>query len=289
MTLQAPSERLLSLADGRSLGILDYGAGGGLPLFYFHGYPGSRIEARVFAEPAQRFGLRLIGIDRPGMGLSSFKPGRRIAAWPADVAELADMLGIGRFAVVGCSGGGPYAIACALALPDRVVVCGIVSGAGHAGPLLHLLSRGLPPVVAPALVPIASNPKRAAVLLRCFRRLLPRPDRDALRAPAVRETLAASFIEAFRQGARGPILEGRLLGGDWGLKLEQARHPPLYWWHGGRDRQVPIAMARAAIARIEGCEASFFPGEGHISLIVNRRDEIIRTLVARAEGNPLNP
>src|SRR5215475_3198278 len=111
---------VLRLADGRALGYAEFGDSGGEPFFYFHGHPGSRLEARFAESAATAAGVRIIALDRPGYGLSDWQPGRAILDWPADVTEAADLLGIGGFSVVGGSGGGPYALACAYRLPDRV-------------------------------------------------------------------------------------------------------------------------------------------------------------------------
>jgi pimeloyl-ACP methyl ester carboxylesterase len=97
----------LVLRDGRRLGYAQYGQPDGEPIVYFHGHPGSRLEARLAHEPAAAPGLRVIALDRPGYGLSDFLPGRAITDWPADVTAAADALGIGRFSVAGASGGGP--------------------------------------------------------------------------------------------------------------------------------------------------------------------------------------
>src|SRR5258708_34742023 len=124
------SNHTLQLHDGRTLGYAEYGHVEGNPLFYFHGHPGARVEAGLLAKSAAQAGLRLIGVDRPGMGLSSFQAGRHLLDSPEDVAALAQHLAIDRFAVVGVSGGGPYALACAYKIPDRLTACGIVAGMG---------------------------------------------------------------------------------------------------------------------------------------------------------------
>jgi len=268
------------LRDGRTLGFAEYGDPAGNVLFYFHGYPGARVEARLLAEPAERLGIRLIGIDRPGMGLSTFQARRRFLDWPSDVAELADKLGIDRFSVVGCSGGGPYAIACACKIPDRLVACGIVAGAGIAGPFLWLISRGLPWLLSPLIRPFFQDEEHAARFGRSFNRWWPEPDRKV--RPRIGNILAASVAEAFRQGSKGPAYEGTLLGGHWDFNPEDVHYPNLYWWHGERDRHVPIAMGRAVAARLSGCKAIYYPDEGHISLIVNRGEDIVRTLAKRS-------
>ncbi len=134
---RAPSGRRIRLRDGRWLGFAEYGDPQGIPLFAFHGTPGSRLMVQAADASARAGGVRVIAPDRPGFGLSSRRAGRRIGDWPLDVAELADALGIARFGVVGVSGGGPYALACAWRLPERLTVVASVSGvapmAGAAG------------------------------------------------------------------------------------------------------------------------------------------------------------
>ena len=112
-------DQTLKLKDGRTLGYIDLGNKDGKPLFHFHGFPGSRLEATILADRAIVKNIRVICIDRPGMGLSDFKENRTLLDWPDDVVELADALEIDKFAVEGISGGGPYAAACAYKIPDR--------------------------------------------------------------------------------------------------------------------------------------------------------------------------
>ncbi len=125
-------EGLLHLADGRELGYAEYGAPDGQPVLYCHGFPTSRLELVPSESIIQALDAppRVIAIDRPGFGLSTFQARRTFLGWPQDVAEAADLLGIGRFAMVGASGGCPYALACGAALGDRVLRLGIVVGAG---------------------------------------------------------------------------------------------------------------------------------------------------------------
>src|SRR5215212_8514750 len=125
------SYKTIQLHDGRTLGYIDYGSPDGNTLFYFHGHPGSQLEAGFLAKAASNQSVRLIGIDRPGLGLSTFKPGRSILDWPNDVVELANRLHINQFAVVGFCGGSLYALACAYTIPTHLTACGIVSGVGQ--------------------------------------------------------------------------------------------------------------------------------------------------------------
>src|SRR6266498_1807335 len=98
-------DKKLRLEDGRLLGYEVYGDPEGSPVFYFHGFPGSRLEARLATQVATRLAIRLIALDRPGFGLSDFKLRRTIFEWPDDVIKIANALGISRFATVGVSGG----------------------------------------------------------------------------------------------------------------------------------------------------------------------------------------
>jgi pimeloyl-ACP methyl ester carboxylesterase len=123
-------ENAIALADGRRLAYREYGARDGAPVFFFHGWPGSRLDFAPNDATAADAGVRVIAVDRPGIGGSDPQAGRRVLDWPVDVAALADSLALDRFAVLGFSFGGPYARACAYALPDRVTYAGLVSCLG---------------------------------------------------------------------------------------------------------------------------------------------------------------
>ena len=125
----AKIDKIFELEDGRKLGYIDIGEKDAKPLFHFHGFPGSRLEATVITElDTENINIRVIAIDRPGMGLSDFQKDRSLLNWPDDVVELADFLGIDKFIVEGNSGGAPYAAACAYKIPERLYSCGIISG-----------------------------------------------------------------------------------------------------------------------------------------------------------------
>ena len=118
----------MTLPDGRQLAYTELGSSSGPLVFYFHGAPGSRLELMGLDEEFGRRDVRMVSPDRPGSGQSSPQPGRRRADWPVDVAALADHLGRQRFAVCGLSSGGPYAMACAALLPERVAAAAVVAG-----------------------------------------------------------------------------------------------------------------------------------------------------------------
>lgn len=240
---------------------------------------------------AARSGIRLIAPDRPGYGLSDFQPGRRISDWPRDAAELADALALDRFGVLGISGGGPYAVACAAALPDRVTVAGIVCGLGRLdtgedaagmspfGRFSFALARHAPVAsrifncaLAPAL---RSSP---TLILRLLASRLPPPDAKVLADPAVLSLFADAFREGLRQGGRGVAHDLALYVHPWDFAVDAIRVPCLLW-HGEQDTTVPVAMGKRLAAEIPGCRARFYADEGHFSLPVRRLDEILSALV----------
>src|SRR5689334_22999351 len=129
----SPVTQLLRLADGRDLAWCERGTPAGTPVFVFHGLPGSRLQRHPDESISTALNARIILTDRPGFGMSSPHPGRTLADWPADVAALADHLGIERFALMGVSGGGPSGCACAAMLGDRVTRAAIVNSVGPPG------------------------------------------------------------------------------------------------------------------------------------------------------------
>ena len=130
----APAPRYWQASSGRMLAWNEYGDPAGRPMLYFHGWPSSRLQGRLVHHLARERGLRVIAPDRPGIGRSTYEPGRRLESWPQLMADFADFLGIDRWAQLGVSGGGPYVLACAAMLGERVsasaVLCGAVPIAG---------------------------------------------------------------------------------------------------------------------------------------------------------------
>jgi pimeloyl-ACP methyl ester carboxylesterase len=216
------------------------------------------------------------------MGLSTYQSRRRVMDWPSDVTQLADHLALGRFAVVGFSGGGPYALACAYGLADRVTACGLVASVGRVSRAVAFLAGWLPWVMTAAVRPMFADPQRAERSLHRFASRWIAQDRDVLAQPEVSGLMAAALAEAFRQGARGAAYEGTLFGRGWGFPLAAVTLPAVWSWHGALDRDVPAAVAQAMAAELPTCTATVYPQEGHISLIVNHDDKIVSTLT-RAE------
>jgi len=281
----------LLLPDGRTLAYAGYGDPKGKPVFFFHGMPGSRFF-RPPDEITSRLGVRLITVDRPGYGRSSFQPGRRIPDWPGDIARLADALDLERFAVAGHSGGGPYVLACAWQLPERVKSAAVLCGAGpvEAPGVLDgvkgLVRFGLqfgryfPWPIWRLLVWFAYHRRAADPAAVQAEETGSRPpaDEKLMRRPEVREACRISEVEAFRQGLRGMAWEARLLARPWGFDLAGIRVPVLLW-HSDDDATAPVGMGHAVAARIPGCRATICPGEGHL-LLFPHWEEILAALTA---------
>jgi pimeloyl-ACP methyl ester carboxylesterase len=287
-----PSTRL-TLHDGRRLGYSEFGAPRGRPILYCHGFPASRLDGRLAHHDALRLGVRLIAPDRPGYGLSDFQPNRRIADWPRDLVALADALGLERFALLGISGGAPYVIACAGAVPERLTAIGIVCGLGRADRSEHTADMNpiarasfafartapaLSRLITRALAPVLrSSPW---LILKLLAAQLPSSDRAVLSQPEVFGMFADSFREALRQGGRGVALDLTLYAQPWETAVEAIR-VPCHLWHGEQDTTVPVVMGRRLAAALPDCSARFYPDEGHFSLPVQKLEEILATLAAR--------
>lgn len=280
---------MLRLRDGRRLGYAEYGDRQGAPVLFFHGTPGSRRVAGFAERAAKRRGIRLIAPDRPGFGFSDFQPGRTFGAWPTDVVELADALRIGRFAVAGVSGGGPYVAACAWRIADRLTHAGIVSGMGPLddpalAPWLPrryraglALARRLPAAVRLGVGIGALGLRRApGCVLAGVAATLPEVDRAIFRRPGVQALLLDDAREALRQGTRGAVHELALFSRPWDVPLDRI-HMPLRLWHGEADAQVPVAIARRLAAVLPDCHARFMPAAGHL-WVLDHLDEVLAAL-----------
>jgi pimeloyl-ACP methyl ester carboxylesterase len=201
----------IELSDGRRLGYAEFGDPGGAPVIYFHGWPGARVEARLGDEAAKGSGVRLIAIDRPGMGLSAFQPRRGFADWPDDVVEAAATLGLDRFALLGISGGGPYAAACAWKLTGAGIVSslapfdvpGAVASMGRRNRLTFQLVRHLGVLrrILMARVALSASRRPERILESGVAAAV---DKEYLDRPEVRRILGKASPKRFATGAAGP-------------------------------------------------------------------------------------
>jgi pimeloyl-ACP methyl ester carboxylesterase len=282
----------MRLSDGRRIGCLEVGKADGFPIFHFHGNGSSRLEVMLLADVAAAAAVRLIGLDRPGIGDSDPAPARTLLHWPDDVAEVADRLQIRRFAVEGLSAGGAYALACAHRIADRLTACGLVSsicppelveraapGWMRAGWWIGQHHPELTQAWMRALLP-DSPPDESSAERRLLRitSWLARPDRDVLRRPLVRKALVRSMMESRRQGAQANRREILALVRGWNLPVEQIALRNIFMWHGAQDRLTPIGPARLLADRLPHCTATFYANEGHFSTLANHAQEVFAAL-----------
>ena len=264
------TETDLDLIDGRTLHVYDAPADGAdarLTVFWHHGTPNIGAPPEPLFPAAAQRGIRWVSHDRPGYGGSTPQPGRDVASAVADVAAIADALGIGRFAVMGHSGGGPHALACAALLPERVL--GAVSVAG------------LAPFQAEGLDWFAGMAAGSAAELHAAT-----AGRDALaELLASTEFDPEQFTPADHAMFDGPwswlgvvagqALEGGLGGmvdddlayvAPWGFDPGRVSAPVLLL-HGGADRIVPSSHAQWLAGRCRSAQLWLRPDDGHISVL----------------------
>jgi pimeloyl-ACP methyl ester carboxylesterase len=281
------TRQTIKLKDGRTLGYAEYGAPQGKPIFYFHGFPSSRIDWPIFDSDAiaTRLNARIIAADRPGAGLSDFKSGRQILDWPDDVIELADALQVDRFAVLGISGGGPYAAACAFKIPQRLTAAAIVCGMGPseapgAKDGTAMLLTGKSAFMRKMLLMLMAmgfrrNPDR---FLSQMKDTVAEPDKLLLAQSEIEQAFIYSIREAFRSGTRGAYHDAVLYKRPWGYQLQDISMS-IHLWHGDLDTQVPVSVGQYVANAIPNCQAKFLPEEGHLSLAHNYIEEILDSLI----------
>ena len=278
------------LSDGRSIGYAEYGDPQGRPVLYFHGLPSSRFEMNNpdLIEIAERLHVRLILADRPGIGLSDFRP-YTLASYPDIVAEFADKLGLNRFPVMGISSGGKFVAACAWKMPQRLTTATIVSGTApfdmpgvretlsKQDRQVYGMADKMPWLFRLMLWKIARDARKDPASILSLFTELSEVDKAVLARPNVTRTFGQMVVEAFRQGTRGAALDWTLEARPWGFSLQEIRMP-VNIWHGEDDKLLSIEQARIQAKAIPDARVKFYPNEGH-TLFVNRLDELLSTVV----------
>jgi pimeloyl-ACP methyl ester carboxylesterase len=282
----------VQLRDGRELSYAEYGAESGTPVLYFHGLPGSRLDPAAFADDYGADGVRLVAPERPGYRRSSPRNRWGLLDWVPDVVDLADALGIGRFAVLGYSSGGKYAAACGFSIPERLSAVGIVSGVGP--PSMPGFRVGLGRTDRLSMTLATRTRPLALLYWRIARRMLVRrpdsfvsefekelsePDRAVIADPKFRDFLVQTAREALRGGPRGVVDDSAIQAREWGFGLDRIG-TPVHLWHGNADKVVPLSHSQFAAATIRDATLTVFPGEGH--LLISHFPEIVRAIAASA-------
>jgi pimeloyl-ACP methyl ester carboxylesterase len=258
----------ISLPDGRTLHAYDAGGvPGSLAVVWHHGTPNIGEPPKPLFAAADRLGLRWVSYDRPSYGGSTPRPGRDVASAASDVAAIADALGLDRFAVMGHSGGGPHALACAALLPQRVVAAVSVSGlapfgAGNLDWYADMIPSGVASLQAAARGRQAKEQHEASGV-----------EYDPEFTPADLATLEGEWSwlgavagAAMKGGPGGLIDDDLAYVAPWGFDPAGITAPVLLM-HGTADGIVPASHSRWLAGRCPNAELRLSPGDGHISVL----------------------
>ena len=293
MILEERAQQSVLLEDGRRLAYADFGDPKGKPVFYFHGFPGSRLEAKVMHEKAEEVGLRLIAVDRPGFGLSDFQPKRRITDWPKDIEEMANILEIDTFSLFGFSTGASYALACALPLAERINLVLTISALGsvefkHRGiftnhRIIFWVAKYLPFLFKAFFWIIRcrqlQKENKGERYFKLNFKNFSESDRILLKDSPILNTIAEAHCEAFREGLKGITHEAKLLGSPWGFDLGKIpKNLDIFLFHGEEDKIAPVTSTKEIEELLLHCQATYFQNEGHMSLLANFEEEIFSSI-----------
>ena len=295
------SVQRLTLSNGSSIALSEYGDPRGVPIFFCHGWPSSRTMAELAHDAARDLGARIISPDRPGIRDSPFQANRRLIDWPPLLNEIADRMGIDRFRILAISGGAPYAYASGWMTPERVEKIAVVSGA----PPLDELSDygGLLPIHRRMLQLRSRRPgllrplfylARPFVAMRMPVRLRPlllkflQPcDANVLRESRAFEVCFESARQAWRSSASGVMTDAEIYAMPWGFPLEEVR-VPISLWHGTKDRTFAPELAKDVAKRLPNCQFHLIEGAGHYSLPIRFTREIVADLLGGSSAPPLD-
>lgn len=269
------------------------GADDGRPVFLLHGTPGSRSGPRPRASVLYRLGVRLISYDRPGYGMSSRQAGRSVADAAFDVQTIADDLGLDEFAVVGRSGGGPHALACAALLPDRVARTAVLVG------LAPLDARGLDwfsgmtggnvndYTAASADSALLSDQLRLRAervaddpetLIDLLEEQMTPADKRVVNQIGFRRLLTEAYFEALKGGPYGWIDDVVALRTPWGFGFDTI-DSQVRLWHGADDNFSPPSHTRWLARQIRRSEVSMQRDTAHFGAM-EVLPEILAWLIA---------
>ncbi len=267
-------DSLVTVGGGRQLSYTDIGDPDGPCIFFFHGAPTSRLQLVGLDEPLAARGLRVVSPDRPGYGKSSPQPNRSITDWPADVVALADALAIRRFIVAGHSSGGPYAVACAALLPDRVSAALVIAGVTDMG------WPGAWEGYFEAETKLMRMSEEQELVAWCVEHFgadgsgfltgsgveLPEPDNALFADGNAAAALTSNIAEAFRQGVAGYAQDIFIQGRPWPFDPGSIAMS-VDVVHGESDTLVPMAHSRHTAELISGSRFRAFAGHGHLTIL----------------------
>ncbi|HUA45579.1 MAG TPA: alpha/beta hydrolase [Solirubrobacteraceae bacterium] len=268
----------------------------GRPMFFLHGTPGCRLNRHPDATLWPSLGLHVITIDRPGYGESTALPGRRVSHAAGDVAAVADALGLGRFLVVGSSGGGPHALACAAELGHRVLACAAVASAapllpGEVEDLIGVNRKSFRIMAEhgrPGMVDFLGSLRDQFLAdpvgaLEAQLADAPSADIEWNQREDVQTVRREAILEALRPGVQGWVDDSvSIFGDDWNVDLGRV-NCPVRFWHSDDDKNGPLAAVQRLVDSVPGASLSVWSGEGH-SAPARNMEQFLGDLLDTARG-----
>lgn len=273
------------LSSGRQLSWVEFGDPHGYPVFYFHGTPGSGLEASVYDQAARYYQVRVIAPDRPGIAGSSANPERTVAGYADDIAELADHTESEEFSVLGWSGGGPHALLVGTILADRTRAIGMLAPQGHNSSLSSKIEAQTSTLTNGFLRSVLRIPRLGPRLVATSFRLSditrrrPRPASQYL-------TMARSLKRGLHPGPEGAATDTRALEGDWGMTLaevaerlrKEPRPPHIWLWQGGHDTVVQPRDIETMAKTLPNSTLLVDAHANHLQMLLDLPQPVMRTL-----------
>lgn len=289
------NSKTIKLSDGRLLGYIEVGDPEGKALFHFHGLNSSRLEVKIVHEQMLEAKIRFIGVDRPGIGLSTFQEDRQVLDMVDDIEELADSLDIAKFSILGISSGAKYVLACAYKIPHRLISCNVISSAvpmefinddmDKEIRIFISLIQKVPWLIRPVYwllyARLSQNISKSDQFLENIFVILGEVDKKLLEEETIKKTLLEAFRESYVQGSRGVAYDAGfdLIKYSWGFKLEDIEFPNIHFWHGALDKGIPLSMVKSMIGKISSAILKIYPHDGHMSIVINQIEEIIEDII----------
>ncbi len=291
-------ETVIAGPGGRQLEVATIGPPSGRTVVFHHGSPGTASLVQMFEDVVDDFDLHVVGVTRPGYGASARDEGRSVSSVVEDVHAALDALGRDRYVSVGWSGGGPHSIACAALGAPRCTaswsLAGVApidadfdwtEGMGPENLEEFALARegGAAYEAFMAAAGAAFSAATSATVVSLFGGLLSTVDQRALEPESTRELMAASMRDAFASGWRGFYDDDQAMLAPWGFDLD-AITVPVAVWFASEDLMVPPTHGRWLAAHVPTATASFYPADGHISLVGAHLRELAAAIADAADG-----
>jgi len=278
MTMTDKTNQTITLKDGRQLCYAEYGDPEGVPVMLIHGSPGHRLFWKYFPEFPFLSGMRFIAIDRPGYGMSDFKKDITFTDLADDIVALANSLKIDRFSIIGVSGGGPYTLACAWKIPERLekvivistmgpLVPNVIKTTGRTNRIVFQITKYAPWLMRLNMKMLsAMQNKNADKYIRRMTYKLSGSDKIAIMKKPVRNALMSMFGEATQNGSDGYAQDVINVSRPWPFDLSEIKKE-VHVWQPEDDTSTPPAVARHLKSVIPKCHIHYVPNAGHLWMI----------------------